>query len=153
MLTHHFANSMAVQGGGDILFLASIVSFQGVPKIANYTATKSFFIFFAEGIAAELSSKGVNVTVAVSGLTQSNLSPQINFSGTPMNPLSAEFVARYTLNRLGKKLLIVPGFVNKFLFYSGKYLQPRRLNSYAFGRVLKMVLKDELAAKHIAEAG
>jgi short-subunit dehydrogenase len=152
ILTHHFANNMAVQGGGDVLFLSSIVAFQGVPLIANYAATKSYSLILAEGIAAELSSRGVNVSVAAPGFTQSNLSPQINFSGTPMSPLSAEFVARYTLNRLGKQLLIIPGFINKFLFYSGKYLQPRRLNSHAFGCVFKMVLKDKLAAKQIVGA-
>jgi hypothetical protein len=41
--------------------------------------------------------------------------------------------------------LIIPGFINKILFYSGKYLQSRRLNSFAFGQVFKMVFKGKLA--------
>ena len=152
MLTHHFANRMVADGGGDILFLSSIVAFQGVPLIANYAATKSYSLIFAEGIAAELKPKGVNVSIAAPGFTESNLSPHINFKGTPIMPLSAKFVAQYTLSKLGKKLLIIPGFINKYLYYAGKYIQPRRMNSFAFGRVFKMVLKDKLASYKAVES-
>ena len=149
ILSHHFANRMVENGGGDILFLSSIVAFQGVPLIANYAATKSYSLILAEGLAAELKSSGVNISIAAPGFTSSNLSPHINFNGTPISPLSAEYVARYTLNKLGKKLIIIPGFINKYLFYVGKYIQPRKMNSFAFGRVFKMVLKDKLALKKV----
>ena len=152
MLTDHFANRMVADGGGDILFLSSIVAFQGVPLIANYAATKSYTLIFAEGIAGELKSRGVNVSIAAPGFTESNLSPHINYKGTPITPLSAEFVAQYTLDRLGKKLLIIPGFINKYLYYAGKYIQPRKMNSYAFGRVFKMVLIDKLILHKVADS-
>lgn len=51
-------------------------------------------------------------------------------TGTPITPLSAEFVKQYKLNNLGKQLVIIHRIINKFLFYSGKYLQPRRMNSF-----------------------
>lgn len=58
--------------------------------------------------------------------------------------MEASFVAQYTLGKLGKQRIIIPGFINKFLYFSGKYLQSRRLNTFTFGQVFKRVLKDKL---------
>ncbi|WP_432472840.1 SDR family NAD(P)-dependent oxidoreductase [Amphritea sp. HPY] len=151
LLTHHLANKMASQGGGQILFISSIVAFQGVPLIANYAATKSYLLTFAEGIALELESQGVKISIAAPGFTKTNLAPHQNFESTPFKPLDAEFVAHYTLNKLGKRRLIIPGFINKVLFYLGKYLQSRRKNSQAFGKVFRLVLRDELAITDTAK--
>ena len=148
MLTHHFANKMVGQGGGNILFISSIVAFQGVPLIANYAATKSYLLTFAEGIALELESQGVNISIAAPGFTKTNLAPHQNFKNTPFKPLDAEYVASYTLNKLGKQRLIIPGSINKILFYLGKYLQTRRRNSHAFAKVFKLVLRDKLATTY-----
>jgi len=140
-LTQHFSCRMVSAGGGNILFLASIVGFQGVPLIANYAATKSFILNFAEGIAAELEPLGVKVSIAAPGFTNTNLVSAYDLSNLPFKPLEAEFVAKYTLRNQGKKRLIIPGFINKFLYFSGKYLQSRRINTFAFGRVFKLVVK------------
>ena len=145
LLTHHFANKMAQNGGGNILFLSSIVAFQGVPLIANYAATKSYLLTFAEGLAMELKSKGVNISIAAPGFTNTNLAADMDFSSTPIKPLEAAYVARYTLERLGKKRIIIPGFINKVLYFLGKYLQPRAMNSRVFGRVFNMVLSKKMA--------
>lgn len=144
LLSHHFANKMANNSGGNILFVSSIVAFQGVPLIANYAATKSYLLTFAEGIAAELGPQGVNVSIATPGFTKTDLVSDYNFNDTPFMPLEASFVARYTLKKLGKQRLIIPGFINKVLYYSGKFLQSRRINTAAFGRVFKLVLRDKL---------
>lgn len=45
-----------------IIFMSSIVSFQGVPHIANYAASKAYDLIFAEGVAAELKPYNVDVT-------------------------------------------------------------------------------------------
>jgi hypothetical protein len=39
---------------------------------------------------------------------------------------------------------LIPGAINKFLYLSGKYLQPRRINTFAFGLVFKRVLRNIL---------
>ena len=150
LLTHHFANEMAKQGTGNILFISSIVAFQGVPLIANYAGTKSYLLTFAEGLARELAPKGVKVSIAAPGFTNTNLAAEMDFSSTPIKPLDATYVARYTLERLGKKRIIIPGFINKVLYFLGKYLQPRAMNSLAFGRVFKMVLGKKLALEKAA---
>ncbi len=40
-LTHHFAQKMAARDRGGIIFMSSIVAFQGVPFIANYVPISS----------------------------------------------------------------------------------------------------------------
>jgi len=147
LLSHHFGQRMAASGGGQILFLASIVAFQGVPVIANYAATKAYLLTLAEGLACELEAHKVEISIAAPGFTESNLAPNQDFSQVPIKPLSAEFVANYTLQKLGKQRLIIPGAINKFLFYTGKYLQSRRLNSRAFGKVFSTVLHNKLQAQ------
>jgi short-subunit dehydrogenase len=152
ILSHHFSKKMFNNGGGNILFLSSIVAFQGVPLIANYVATKAYDLIFAEGISSELKQHGIAVSIVGPGFTESNLSPQINFKGTPLKLLQGEFLARYSLTKMNEKRLIIPGFINKFLFYSGKYFQPRRMNSFAFGLVFKLVLKSKFAALKTKQA-
>jgi short-subunit dehydrogenase len=143
-LTQHFAAKMQVRGKGGILIMSSIVAFQGVPNIANYAASKAYDLVFAEGIAAELEPSNIDVLSVNPGFTKSDLSPDINFDGLPVKPMSADAVVKTALNDLGKSRVSVPGRVNKFLYYSGKYLQSRRINTAAFGHVFRRVLRNKL---------
>ena len=145
ILSHHFGNLMKQNSGGEIMFISSIVAFQGVPLISNYAATKSYNLILAEGLAGEFKQDNIKVSVITPGFTKTNLSPEISFSKTIIKPMSAQDVAHSSLAARSKKLLHIPGGINKFLFYSGKYLQPRRLNSFAFGKVFKNVLANKLA--------
>jgi short-subunit dehydrogenase len=143
-LTQHFATKMQAKGNGGIIFMSSIVAFQGVPNIANYAATKAYDLVFAEGVAAELKRSNIDVISVNPGFTDSELSPQISFDGLPIKPMAAEAVAQKALNDLGTTRVSVPGMVNKFLYYTGKYVQPRRLNTAAFGFVFRKVLRNKL---------
>ena len=53
-LTHLFLQPMLQKKSGDILIVASTASFQAVPYIATYAATKVFDLHFAEGLAEEV---------------------------------------------------------------------------------------------------
>ena len=143
-LTQHFAAKMQARGKGGILIMSSIVAFQGVPNIANYAASKAYDLVFAEGIAAELEPSNIDVLSVNPGFTKSDLSPDINFDGLPIRPMSADAVVKTALKDLGKSRVSVPGRVNKFLYYSGKYLQSRRVNTAAFGHVFRRVLRNKL---------
>ena len=143
-LTHHFAQLMVKRGKGGIIFMSSIVAFQGVPHIANYAATKAYDLIFAEGVAGELKPYNIDVTTVAPGFTKTELSPALNFDGLPMRPMAPELVARKGINSLGRTRLTIPGAINKFLYLSGKYLQPRRINTFAFGMVFKRVLRNIL---------
>ncbi len=143
-LTHHFAQKMAKREKGGIIFMSSIVSFQGVPHIANYAASKAYDLIFAEGVAAELKPYKIDVTAVAPGFAKTELSPAFNFDGLPMKPMAPELVARKGISSLGRKRLAIPGAINKFLYLSGKYLQSRRMNTFAFGMVFKRVLRNIL---------
>jgi short-subunit dehydrogenase len=143
-LTQHFATKMQARKKGGIVFMSSIVAFQGVPNIANYAATKAYDLIFAEGLAAELKRSNIDVISVNPGFTKSELSPQISFDGLPLKPMSARSVVKTALGDLGSSRLSVPGLVNKFLYYTGKYLQPRRLNTAAFAYVFRRVLRNKL---------
>ncbi|MEE8264238.1 MAG: SDR family NAD(P)-dependent oxidoreductase [Gammaproteobacteria bacterium] len=143
-LTHHFAQKMADRKRGGIIFMSSIVSFQGVPFIANYAATKAYDLIFAESLAAELKQHNIDVIAAAPGFTETGLSPDFEFTGLPIKPIPPALVASLAIKGLGKKRLTVPGAVNKFLYISGKYLLPRSINTLSFGMVFRAVLRKKL---------
>lgn len=60
-LTHLFLPGMMVRRRGDVLILASTASFQAVPFISTYAATKAFDLLFAEGLAEEMKPYGIRV--------------------------------------------------------------------------------------------
>jgi short-subunit dehydrogenase len=99
---------------------------------------------FAEGIAAELEASNIDVLSVNPGFTKSELSPDINFDGLPVKPMSADAVVKTALYDLGKSRVSVPGRVNKFLYYSSKYLQSRRVSTLAFGYVFRRALRNKL---------
>src|SRR6267154_5169693 len=69
-LTHLFLPGMIARGSGDILILASTASFQPVPYITVYAATKSFDLSFAEGLAEEVRQYGIRVCALCPGSTE-----------------------------------------------------------------------------------
>jgi len=144
ILTHHFGKKMTERKKGGIITMSSIVAFQGVPYIANYAATKSYNLIFSEGIAAEFKKHNIDVLAVTPGFTKTNLANRYEFSGTPFKPLTPFFVANQALKALGKKRLTIPGHINQFLYWSGKFLFSRKMNTASFGMVFKKVLRNTL---------
>jgi len=144
LLTHHFARKMVAKKRGGIINLASIVAFQGVPLISNYAATKAYDLIFSESLSSELKPYGIDVLAVAPGFTDTELSPDFDFSGTPIKPLKPLFVVNKAIRSLGKKRVVIPGLINWFLYVTGKYLQPRILNTFSFGLVFKQVLRGKL---------
>lgn len=141
-LSHHFAQKMIERGKGGIVMMSSIVSFQGVPLIANYAASKAYDLVFGESLAAELEPHNVDVLVATPGFTKTNLG-EYDFNGTPMSAMEPEEVAKTIVRSIGKRRIVIPGFINKFLFYSGKFM-PRWMNTFSFGLVFRLVLRKKM---------
>jgi hypothetical protein len=70
-LTRLFLPQMVGRRRGWVLILASTASFQPVPYLTTYAATKVFDRFFALGLAAEVARFGVKVTALCPGPTES----------------------------------------------------------------------------------
>jgi uncharacterized protein len=70
-LTHRLLPGMIERGYGRILNVASLAALLRAPAgLTLYPASKLFVIKFSESLAAEVRSKGVNVTALVPGFTE-----------------------------------------------------------------------------------
>lgn len=115
-LTHYFSQVFVQQARGGIVFLSSIVAFQGVPYAANYSATKAYIQTFAEALARELKSHHVDVIAAAPGPVKSGFGKRANMKmGRTLHP---DKLAAPILNALGRKNSVVPGGLSKLLSYS-----------------------------------
>jgi len=127
-LTRLFLPDMIARRRGDILILASTASFQAVPYISTYAATKAFDLYFAEGLAEELKPHGIRVCALCPGSTESEfhaVAGQEQF--TSKNPESAEKVARTGLRALAAgKSYVISGLGN-YLGAHSQRIVPRRL--------------------------
>ena len=109
-LTRLFIPAMVERKRGWVMVLASTASFQPVPYLNTYAATKAFDRFFALGLAAEVAPHGVKVTALCPGPTESEffeVARSENFM--PGGRQSAEEVARIGVAALARgKRTIVP---------------------------------------------
>lgn len=126
-LTRLFVPDMIARHRGDILILASTASFQAVPYISTYAATKAFDLFFAEGLAEELKPHGIRVCALCPGSTESEfhaVAGQEQF--TAKHQETAEKVARTGLTALAAgKSYVISGLGN-YLGAHSQRLVPRR---------------------------
>jgi short-subunit dehydrogenase len=83
-VTHLFGKGMKERRKGGIINIASNASFQPLPAMATYAATKAFVLHFSEALSYELASDGIHVMAACPGPTATNF-----FAGTTTN-LSAK---------------------------------------------------------------
>jgi hypothetical protein len=123
-LTRLFVPHMVERRRGWVMILASTASFQPVPYLTTYAATKAFDRFFALGLAAEVSRFGVKVTALCPGPTESEffeVARSENFM--PGGKQSAEEVARLGVAALARgKWTIVPYFAGAFTAFLVRFL-------------------------------
>jgi uncharacterized protein len=127
-LTRLYLPDMIQRRRGDVLILASTASFQAVPYIATYAATKAFDLLLAEGLAEEMRPHGIRVCALCPGSTESEfhaVAQQEQF--TAKNQESAEKVARTGLEALeAGKSYVISGLGN-YLGAQSQRLVPRGL--------------------------
>jgi uncharacterized protein len=112
-LTHIFGRRFAAQERGGIVLMSSLVAFQGVPRAANYAATKAYVQSLAEGLHQELKPLGVDVLAAAPGPVLSGFGLR---AGMAMSSgQTPDEVARGTLDMLGRRTTVRPGFLAKAL--------------------------------------
>lgn len=137
-LTHLYLPGMIRRHRGDILMLGSTGSFQAVPYLTVYAATKSFDLLFAEGLAEELAPYGIRVCALCPGSTKSEFH---QVAGQPKRILrkqeTAEKVARTGLVALARgKSYVISGAKN----YTAAHIQrliPRRVATRIVARMFR----------------
>ncbi len=144
-LTRLYLADMVARRRGDVLILASTASFQAVPYISTYAATKAFDLFFAEGLAEEMKPHGIRVCALCPGSTESEfhaVAAQERF--TSKGQETAEKVARTGLEALAAgKSYVISGFGNYMGAHSQR-LVPRGVVTRIAG---KMFSPDKQADK------
>jgi uncharacterized protein len=139
-LTRLYLPEMVTRKHGDVLIVASTASFQSVPYISTYAATKAFDLLFAEGLAEEMKPYGVRVCALCPGSTESEFAEvagQAHIAATRANRETAEKVARTGLRALAAgKSYVISGLGN-YLGVLGQRLVSRRLVARVAARMFK----------------
>lgn len=136
-LTHLFVQGMVARRRGDILILASTASFQAVPYISTYAATKAFDLLFAEGLAEELKPYGIRVCALCPGSTESEFHVVAGQDKFIHRAETAQKVARTGLRALAAgKSYVISGLGNYFGAH-GERLVPRRFVTRTAARMFR----------------
>lgn len=129
ILTKELLPGFISRNKGYILNVASSAGLlPGGPYMATYYATKAYITSFTSAISEELRLLGSNVSVSAlcPGPVDTNFNNTANVQFA-LNGISAAYCARYALEKMyQRKLIIVPTFTMKAAVFSTRLL-PRRI--------------------------
>jgi hypothetical protein len=105
-----------------------VASFQPVPSLAAYAATKAYVLSLTESLSEELRGTGVTTTALCPGLTKTALLDEVQGFDVPAGIASSPAeVAREGVDALlGREVIRVPGIANQAALAWAKH-QPRWL--------------------------
>ena len=147
-LARLFVPKMVERRRGWVLVTASTASFQPVPYIATYAATKAFDRFFALGLAQEVGRYGVKVTALCPGPTESEFF-EIARAGffRKRGVQSAELVAKIGLDALERgKRTVVPHFAGRVTAAAVRLL-PVRVITWFVDKAARKELKTGVSGQ------
>lgn len=141
-LTKCFLNDFVKKDKGYILNVASSAAFQPGPLMATYYATKVYVLNLTTALYEELRQSKSNVYVGCLCPgpvdTEFDKVAKVEFK---LKSLSSEYVAKYAVEKMfKKKLIIIPGVQMKFVYYISK-LAPRKLKLKITYHIQKRKLK------------
>jgi uncharacterized protein len=147
-LAHHFGQRLTGRGRGGILLVSSLLAAQGVPYVANYSATKAYTLVLGESLHHELAPHGVHVTVLVPGPTETPMMGRLAANETimarmtqPVQAVVAEGLAALKANRPVR----ISGVMNRLTVA----MAPRSVRTRIFGTVNKSMVAH-VAAREAA---
>lgn len=110
-LTRLYLPRMVERRCGWVMVVSSTASFQPVPYLTTYAATKVFDRFFAQALAAEVGRFGVKVTALCPGPTESEFFDVARAGAFKRRVQSAEDVARQGVEGMARGSLVVIPYV------------------------------------------
>lgn len=116
-LCHIFLPMLKSKSNAYILNVASTASYQAVPTLSIYAATKAFVVLFTRGLRYELKGSSVSVSCLSPGTTSTNFMDRARMEALKGKAkkfsMPADEVARIGIEGMLKnKAEIIPGFVN-----------------------------------------
>ncbi len=139
-LAHFYGAQFVSRGSGGLVFMSSLLAFQGVPRAANYAATKAYVQVLAEGLRRELAPKNVDVLAVAPGPIDSGFGRRANMTMSMSMSEGPAVVARGALAALGRRGTTRPGRLSKLLGGSLSPL-PRTLRTRIMGQVMAGMTK------------
>ena len=130
----HFGQRFVQRGRGGVVFMSSLLAFHGTPRAAHYAATKAYVQTLAEGLHAEWGPQGVDVIASAPGPIRSGFAARADLQMAQALP--AEVVARVTMQALGRRTTVRPGWLSKLLGWSLATL-PRWGQVRVIGQVMR----------------
>jgi short-subunit dehydrogenase len=129
-----FVPGMVERRRGAVLNVASTAAFQPLPGQAGYSAAKAFVLAYSQALRAELTGRGVTVTVLCPGPVETGFAEAAGFDEAEANSalpkimwLPAEVVAKAAVDGLDRgRRVVVPGAANR-ITASAAQLMPKRV--------------------------
>ncbi len=144
-LTHRYLQKMKQRGEGVVINVSSAASFQPIPFMATYAATKAFVTSFTEAIAEEYRPFGITIQALCPGPTKTNFFKAANTERimTIKRMQTPEEVVETALRAVKKKkVLVISGLSNKIGAFFGQ-ITP----DWIVTRVVAGVLRERMNKK------
>lgn len=139
-MTHLFLTDMVTKASGEIINVASMASFQPIPYMSIYAATKSFVLSFSEAVHEEYKNKGIHIMAVCPGNTQTEFFNEAPDSIKVGKMRTSKQVVETTLKGIAKKKsFVIDGKSNSFTA-----LLPRILPRKAVVKVSASLMKKSM---------
>lgn len=116
-LSHAAAGPMIENGRGTIINLGSVGSFEPVPYMSTYAATKAYVLSCSEGLHEELKPYGVTVTCVCPGIVHTEFQNTANLDRGKMPSMGIVTPEKVVTDALRgaakKKAIVIPGAFNQ----------------------------------------
>ncbi len=127
---------MLARHEGSVINVASVAPFLPVAGNVIYNGTKSYLIAFSECLQLEVKGAGIRVQALCPGFTRTGFHSvdefkDVDFSTIPAFMwMQADKVVEQSWRALGKKVIFIPGFINRMTctLFSGlfRYVASKR---------------------------
>ena len=117
-IAHHFGRKLAERRRGGLILVGAMGAENGIPRITNDAAAKSYVHSLGEALHYEFKPLGVYVTVLAAGFTDTAVLEKFGLDPNtmPLKPMSVEQCVSEALRGLRKnRSRIVPGRLNRIL--------------------------------------
>jgi hypothetical protein len=142
VLTHAVLQSMVERRQGTIINVGSTGSFQPVPYMSTYAASKAFVLHFSEGVHEEVKKYGVTVTCLCPGYVMTEFQQVAGIDRRKLpnrgRLTPQQVVAAALKGAAAGRAIVIPGAMNRTLATGLVRMTPR----FAVRRIAGRLFKD-----------